>query len=260
MNDIELRESKPTSLNRICNVVDWEAWSPLTAIMRELRDDVSIHRKAWEYALAISGLQSFGVVHENARAVSVGAGSERPLYYFANRIAEMVATDLYNEQQSESAPTMLSNPAHFAPFEFRRDRLKVIRMAGDDLKFPDETFDFAFSLSSIEHFGSREIQSKALREMRRVVRPGGILCISTELILNNASHDEYFTYPQLKKTFLDAPGLELVGGDLDLRIAESLVRYPTMMDHTRFPSVAPHVTLFSNGVLFTSVMMFLRRV
>ncbi len=71
--------------------------------------------------------------------------------------------------------------------------------------------------------------------MRRVVKPRGVIAIATELILNDATHHEYFTYPELEQMFLRAPGLQLVGGPLDLRIADSLVRYPVMLDSSRIP-------------------------
>ena len=259
IDDIELREAERESLNRLCNIVDWQAWGPLSTVMNQLADCVTIHRKSWEYAMCIHGLKKLGVVTPASTALAVGAGYERPLFYFANCIARMVATDLYDNPGHEGQPAMLTEPEQFAPFPYRKEALQVLRMPGDALDFEDNTFDFVFCLSSIEHFGSRATQKRSLEEMKRVVKPRGVIAIATELILNDATHHEYFTYAELEQMFLRAPGLQLVGGPLDLRIGESLVRYPVMLDSTKNPAVAPHIVLYSHGVLLTSVMLFLSK-
>lgn len=259
VDDIEMREAARNSLNRLCNLSDWRPTGELADVMRRLAEPHTVHRKAWEYALCVHGLEKLGAVREDGQALAVGAGYERPLFYFANRIQRMVATDLYNNPSGEGSPDMLKSPEKFAPFEYRKSHLEVLQMSGDDLKFPSNHFDFVFSLSSIEHFGGREKQRKSLEEMRRVVKPGGIITLATELILNDASHDEYFTLTELEATLIRCPGLELTGGALDLRIERSLVEYPVMMDETRHPAVSPHIVLFSKGVLWTSVMLFLQK-
>jgi SAM-dependent methyltransferase len=259
IDDVDFREAKRESLNRLCNIVDWQAWGPLSTVMNQLADSVTIHRKSWEYAMCIHGLDKLGVVTPASTALAVGAGYERPLFYFANCIARMVATDLYDNPGHEGQPAMLTDPERFAPFPYRKEALQVLRMPGDALDFEDDTFDFVFCLSSIEHFGSRAAQTRSLQEMRRVVKPRGVIAIATELILNDATHHEYFTYPELEEMFLRAPGLQLVGGPLDLRIADSLVRYPVMLDSSKNPAIAPHIVLYSHGVLLTSVMLFLSK-
>lgn len=255
-----MREVERTSLNRLCSMTDWSAWGMLSNVMNTLRDSVCIHRKSWEYALCIHGLETLGAVHPRAEALAVGAGYERPLFYFANTIKKMVATDLYNDPDHEGVPDMLTHPERYAPFEFRRDGLEVLRMSGDDLRFDDNRFDFVFTLSSIEHFGSREIQRKSMSEMRRVIKSQGIACIATELILNRGTHREYFTYEEFEEMFLTVPGFKLVGGDLDLRIEESLVRYPVDLGRSININRSPHIVLRHNGLIWTSVMIFLQKV
>ena len=255
--DNELRDAERGSLNRLCNTLDWSAWGPLSNVMNAMHDSVTIHRKSWEYALCVHGLTELGLVDESSTALAVGAGYERPLYLFANRIEQMVATDLYDNPDHEGRPDMITDPQKYAPFPYREDHLEVLRMPGDDLQFPDDTFDFTFCLSSIEHFGSRETQRRSLEEMRRVTRPGGVLSIATELILNDASHHEYFRPEELESMFLNHPGLELVG-DLDLRIQQSLMDYPIDLATTRNENAAPHITLLTEGCLITSIMLFLR--
>lgn len=256
--DSAIRSNLKTSLNRICDVSEWQADGALSNVMRQLGEGVYIHRKAWEYAICVHGLTELGVVRDNARAIAVGAGSERPLFYFANVIEEMVATDLYDDPEHEGQPAMLTNPENFAPFEYRRDHLTVKRMSGTHLEYPDNTFDFAFTLSSIEHFGSRDAQRQAMSEMRRVVKPNGVICVATELILNNATHHEYFTLDELRDVIINTPGLSLTGGDLDLRVSRSLFENPIQLDVEPNLNVSPHIVITAGGVIWTSIVLFFR--
>lgn len=258
--DNELREVVRTSLNRLPDPSDWIPGERFTDILRSMGQPVTIHRKAWEYGIAIEGLERLGMVGPEAKAIAVGAGTEPVLYHFANRIARMVATDLYDFPDNEGTPAMLDNPRAFAPFPYAEDRLEVYRMPGDKLDFADGTFDFLFCLSSLEHFGSREVQKASLDEMIRVVRPGGILCIITELILTNEVHNEYFTWEEMRDMFLSCPAIKLVGGEPDLRISESVVCYPVDLDNTRFIDRSPHITLRRGPLVWTSFSMFLERV
>ena len=218
-----------------------------------------IHRKAWEYGLCIEGLEHFGVVKPDAVALAVGAGYERPLFYFANKIARMVATDLYDSRRHEGKPEMLTAPWTFAPFEYRRDHLEVMRMSGDDLQFQDGTFDFLFCLSSIEHFGARPKIAKSLSEMKRVLKPGGVACIITELILEGAAHHEYFTPEEVRGMFLADPEFCLIGGPPTMTIAEELLRMPVDVRDFEDLKASPHIVLTDGERLWTSFSMFLRK-
>lgn len=257
--DSAMRQADRRSLNRLPDFCDWEPGNRQTDLLRELGQPVCIHRKAWEYGLALAGLEQLGVVREDARALAIGAGSEPPLYYFANKIARMVATDLYDNPGHEGKPAILENPAAFAPFPYRRNHLEVRAMAGDRLEFEDESFDFAFCLSSIEHFGSREVQRRSLAETARVLVPGGIYCCITELILTRGhTHPEYFSFEELSDLFFGDNGFTLVGGAPDYRISKSLVDYPTTIPSEHL-SRSPHVVLEQNGMKWTSFSMFLQK-
>ena len=170
-----------------------------------------------------------------------------------------MATDLYESSDAEGKPEMLINPEKFAPFEYRKDHLTVLKMSGTNLLFRDNIFNFAFCLSSIEHFGSRENQKKALMEIYRILKSGGILCLATELILNNAYHHEYFTIDELDEVILNATDFKLVGGDIDYRISSSLVTNPIELDKKSNLYISPHIVLKRGDVLWTSIMLFLQK-
>lgn len=200
-----------------------------------------------------------GVVHEDASLLAVGAGTESPLYYFANHVKRMVATDLYDNPDHEGTPSMLENPYQFAPFPYREDHLEVYRMSGDNLEFENNSFDGVFSLSSIEHFGSRETQKNCVAEIARVLKPGGVACLITELILNGYSDDEYFTLEEMADVFFSHPELELVGGEPDYSISKSLVDNPVVIGGVKYLNRSPHIVLQRDEMKWTSFSIFLRK-
>lgn len=257
--ELLLRREAPRSFNRLPRMADWAVGGALSRRMTELREPHTMHRKQWEYAMCLEGLHAMGVVHPEASAIAVGAGTERPLFYYANEISRMVATDLYDNPAHEGQPAMLTDPSRFAPFPYRQDRLEVVRMAGDALAFPDNSFDFAFCLSSIEHFGSRATQRNALDEMARVVRPGGGVCIITELVLNGERHAEYFLPSELQDVFLEHPMLRLEGGSPEWRISDLLIECPIDVRVEQDLASAPHLVLFDGRVLWTSASLFFRK-
>jgi len=58
-----------------------------------------------------------------------------------------------------------------------RDTCLIVGEA-ENLPFPDATFDNAFSLGAINHVND---PGKALREMARVVKPGGLIVVADEV-------------------------------------------------------------------------------
>lgn len=257
--DNVLRSSGRTSLNRLPSTFDWEIWGPFSSIVNELQDTHGIHRKSWEYATCVQGLNALANIGPDSSILATGAGYERPLFYYANRCKEVYATDLYDQSHPEGVPSMLTDPARFAPFPYAQERLHVERMSALDLRFDDNSFDAEFCLSSIEHFGSRSDQLRAFREMERTLKPGGVACIVTELILNDTSHHEYFRIEEINDVFFQTPSMMLVGGELDLRIQKSLLDYPCDLRDIEGQNKSPHIVVTDGRVVWTSLAMFFRK-
>lgn len=258
--DDAMREADRTSLNRLPDISDWAPGIRFTDILREMAQPITIHRKAWEYALCIEGLERLGAVESDAKAIAVGAGTEPVLYYFANRIARMVATDLYDNPNHEGTPAMLENPSAFAPFSYNVEHLEVYALSADALDFSSAEFDFAFCLSSLEHFGSRAVQRAAFEEILRVVKPGGFICITTELILTEHTHPEYFRWEELAEMFLGNDHVRLVGGVPDLRISKSVAEFPVDLGSSKNLNRSPHIALRLEDMVWTSFSMFFERI
>jgi SAM-dependent methyltransferase len=257
--DPEMRGRSVSTLNRLVDISDWEPGGELSKVMQELGEGVYVHRKSWEYAICVHGLHQLGCVRPDGVALGVAAGYERPLYYFANHVRSVVATDLYDNPDHEGKPEMLTVPEKFAPFEYRRDHLEVRQMNALELAFDDDTFDFAFCLSSIEHFGDLGSRVRSMQEMHRVLRPGGAVCITTELLLNTTEHPEYFSTQALRECILESTPLSLVGGALDLRISESLLLHPFDVRVAQGLTVSPQIVLTDGDAVWTSVSLFLQK-
>ncbi|MBO0727961.1 MAG: class I SAM-dependent methyltransferase [Acidimicrobiaceae bacterium] len=265
--DGDLRLDPRDRLNQICDISDWRI-GPVLDKIRELNEPPRIHRKAWELAKCIIGLERLGVVREDALGLSVGAGAETAIFYLANKVGRMVATDLYESEtdhwESEAdhwgwGSDFLRNPEKYAAIPYREDHLEVLNMSGLDLKFEGNTFDFAYTLSSIEHFGGHEAARQSVREMARVVKPSGIVCVVTELQLDTGQPaGDPFTPADLQDYIIRGSGLELVEPTIDLRISESLLTHPVR--HLIEPdSVSPHIVLTGWGgipAVWTSIILF----
>jgi SAM-dependent methyltransferase len=149
----------------------------------------------------------------------------------------------------------MEDPDLYAPFAYRRDRLRFLNMDGRALSFRDASFDIAYCLSSIEHFGGLDGAAAALREMGRVVRPGGIVAVATEYALSGPPHEETFQ-PHELDTLLRQPGLELVE-PIDDRVYR---RYDySVVDLYTRPYQSPHMVVRFGDTVFTTVMVFLRK-
>lgn len=141
------------------------------------------YRKHWEVAMAVRSLTDLGVVHDRAEILGVGAGNEPTIFYLTNLVKRVFATDIYLDPgvwKEFADSSMLLDPGRHWPFAWNPRRLVVQHMDALDLAYEDNTFDGIFSSSSVEHFGEVKDVERSMDEMFRVLRPGGVLSLSTE--------------------------------------------------------------------------------
>lgn len=276
---------------KLCERADFED-PAFRAMLAEIVPGISrgeeVHRKYWEFAMLGLYLQEVGALREDAEALSVAAGHETSVFWMANRVARMVATDIYGRgafRQGQADASMLSDPAALAPYPYREDHLEVLDMSALQLEFPDASFDIVYSLSSIEHFGGPHAAATAAREMSRVLRPGGHVVITTECRVDHHVLDQFairlarlgrrclqafgrrgtevFSPRELDRYIVRASGLELAQ-PLDTGVSaesfENLTRL-TSQGGIRTPTgnVLPHIMLRAHGASWTSVFLALRK-
>lgn len=257
------RIPRDVQLCELANPAKWDnpEWH---AILRSLvavpTDPASMHRKAYEYAQTIFGLRRLGRLDPATRVLSVGAGHEVILYWLANQVGQVIATDLYDGEwrsafAREGNPDVLRDPAAYAPFPYRQDRLRFLRMDGSRLGFRDASFDVVYSLSSIEHFGGVEGARRSVADMARVLKPGGVLALATEWCVRGQAAGEVFSPAQVR-AILDHPCLRLVQ-PIDDRVWDRYETEPVDLRVDRFQS--PHMLLKHDEAIFTSVVVFLEK-
>jgi SAM-dependent methyltransferase len=253
---------------KLCDIRDFEdpqVVRTIRSIIPERDAATHIERKAWEFAMCASFMEDVGALSPASSALSVGAGDERILFWLANRIRRVVATDVYGLgtfSTGEAAASMLEDPSSHAPFPYREDHLDVYRMDARKLDFPDESFDCVISISSVEHFGRGRRLRQAVREMARVLRGGGHMFIATECFVRKRplpAGVDVLTWCQIERDIVRASGLELMqpfDSSLSSESWDNLTR--TARGGKIFPRTGdywPHVLLSFRGSVFTSVCL-----
>jgi SAM-dependent methyltransferase len=283
---------------KLCDLRDFddpELLAVLRDILPEREPEAHVERKVWELAMLALFLQEVGRLNESSEALAIGAGNERIVFWLANQLGRVVATDIYGEGEfasREAEASMLEDPASHAPFPYREDRLEVRWMDGRELDFPDESFDVAFSVSSIEHFGSPDDIARSAAEMGRVLKPGGHAVVVTECFVRRhplnaapvdlaarlatlgrkrrtatlrrrARVDQVFTPRELQRLIVEPSGLRLLQ-PLDLSLSEE-----TWVNVTRSrpggrlePATGdywPHILVQSDRSVFTSVCLVMEK-
>jgi SAM-dependent methyltransferase len=208
-------------------------------------------KKYWEYVHLIYGLEELCCLDPTAKVLSVGCGYEIPMLYLTGLVAHVDGIDLFEGSDDIQAP--LEAIEHDFRFPVDTERLTLQRMDARSLEFDDESFDLVFSLSSIEHFGGNPEAAKAMQEMGRVLRPGGIAAVATELVLNKLPHPFFFSLDELDLFVIRPSGLSLVE-PIDLSLSPCLLENPPRVDEV---NRRPLLAELWGDVLFTSVMLFL---
>ena len=268
-------------LSRLCELTNPSKWTnpKWLAIHRELEtysidkhvfaDDPEMgHRKGWEWTQALYGLEREGMIRPDAKALGVGSGHEPLLFYLADRVELVIGTDLYgNETWSraggkEGDRAIVENPASYCPREYKTSRLKLMEMDGTRLEFEDETFDFVWSLSSIEHFGGHEKSRQAIAEMARVIKPGGLVVVATEYVITsrNGKHPEFFDRKDWEHYILSASDQLILLEPMDYTLPpSSWMSDPILVNTNDVHRVRRHVVLDDGIYQWTSGIAFFRK-
>lgn len=235
-----------------------------------------IERKNWEEAMTFLAMHHFGALRPESHIMAVAAGHELNVYAMTNHVRRVYATDIYGDGDFagiEAQGSMLRDPAAFAPAglaRWRPGRLVVEHMNALALRADDDDFDGAFSQSSIEHMGGLDGAIQAIREMARIVRPGGVVAVATECCVNGAPAYEtpgfsIFTPQQFEQLASCSPKLEPVGPfmlpenpyepSLVLELSDQVRKVYSGIGIDR-----PHIYLHEQGRIFTSGLLVWRRV
>ena len=119
----------------------------------------AVHAQGTEFALLQAALRDQG----SARVLDLGCGTGHVSFHVAPLVAEVVAYDLSQQMLDVVAA---------AATERGLGNIVTERGVAERLPFADATFDFVFSRYSAHHWSDLGL---ALREVRRVLKPGGVV-------------------------------------------------------------------------------------
>jgi len=164
--------------------------------------------RQWEYPWAIESAELVGpdgfVVEDikDMKVLDVGCGHAPFLIYLGQMGCQAYGSDPGGGPSEESIDGLwgVFNPCFGWPW------VKELRQEGmQDLSWPDDYFDRVFCTSVIEHL-SPEVAEAGVREMKRVLKPGGLLVISVD---NGVQHKLVIDTAQMPfysgRSDLDAP-------------------------------------------------------
>lgn len=256
------RQENPVPLNKIPNVADLSnpEWVSILEDMKDIfhMDENHFHRKIWEFTHIIYSLRKLGHLHPENTGIAIGAGREQILYYLAYKVRKIVGIDLYegNYLGCEDEPDIPENPQKYAPFHYPENHLELKQMDALDLKYPDNTFDFVLSASSIEHFGTLEEIERSIQEMNRVLKPGGACVVTSEIKLNRlcggVPHTRIFDIREFIDLFT-RNGFEMNENELDVKIEDHFFNNWVKCPQEVFK--LPHVILRFLRSVFTSLSL-----
>ncbi len=264
-------------MNKVCDAADWFRPELDRTVREALEELPRCHRKQWEFAVLYRALELHGMLGPEREGISFGSGTERLLYSVARRVKHLWATDLYGDVTTwDTART--ADAAAFvrgaAPFAIPDGTLSARRMDMREIAFPDASFDFAWSSCAIEHIGGTGDFLRHLREVHRVLKPGGIYALTTELTFLDAPvaqpGNHFFSRRELELLARQS-GFEVSGGVVDARLTEHELNTPLPVEvasglndgegrfgERLFGSLA-HLHLANANVPFTSCVLTLRR-
>ena len=214
-----------------------------------LRIRPALNPRVWEYVMAYRALDHADMLRGERRGISFGSGREPLIFAVPMRAGFLCATDFYTGSTIwDTART--DDPRDFvlaaAPADFDPSRIEVRNMDMRQIEYPDHSFDFAYSISTLEHIGFDADFVRHLREVRRVLKPDGVYVLTTELRIRGESlrveGNHAFDLDHLLSLFREA-GLCL-DPYFDARLADRSENEGRELLDTRYHDVSnPHTEL-----------------
>ena len=179
---------------RLANIMRGGAPGHFDEIAHEYEEQIPKHVRdrllAKKIGLIEGQLKRVGIAGPGV-GLDVGCGQGWYLGTLAKSGQRMIGIDFSSGQLGKAAANLRLE---------RLDAAVLARADAQDLPFPDNTFDFAYSINAFHHLPSALAQAKALREIVRVLRPGGTFVLH-EINTQNPVFLLYVSYlfPLLKQ-------------------------------------------------------------
>ncbi len=179
-------------------------------------------RKQWEIITELLTITKFLAARDTAfpRILLAGAGTERTGYWLTTQEMEVRYADRYFDPGIwlGAAPSDFPKNYCLPPYlptveawasEVEIDNVIVVPCDLRDLPFPENYFDAAISTSTIELVGNGKDAEiiKAGKEIYRVLKPGGLFSMTTEMLIAGEGRGwdgvrVYSNFEDLQKCFI----------------------------------------------------------
>lgn len=183
-------------ISRCCTQKDFER-EDFKVTANQLMLDISdrLERKHWEFIYIVNVLEQQGLLKEGRRGIGFAVGREPLPSFFASRHMKILATDL--DPNDERAANWMATGQHsegyweqlyYNKICKKEDFEKYVSFRYIDMNcIPDdlEGFDFCWSSCAVEHVGSLQKAVECLKDMLKVLKPGGFAINTTEFNLSS---------------------------------------------------------------------------
>ena len=163
------------SRERLARIMRHQAFDHFDEIAHEYEGEIPRHvrerllAKKTDLIRACLAANDIGVA---ARGLDLGCGQGWYLGALARTGLRMHGIDFSAGQLLKAAENARGDLTPTAPLPAR-----LCQADAQSLPFPDGSFDFAYSINAFHHLPSRAAQERAVREIVRVLRPGGIFVL-----------------------------------------------------------------------------------
>lgn len=190
---------EPRMISKCCSEMDFSQ-DFFKRISAELSWPINgrFHRKIWEFVYIVKALENHGLLREGKTGIGFAVGEEPLPSYFASKGVGVLATDLGMESDTAKIWAETGQNAAGDVNKLYKENIvsretferNVKYMDLDMNHIPDDigTFDFCWSSCAIEHVGGLNLSKQFLKNMIKVLKPGGIAVHTTEF--NLWSNDE----------------------------------------------------------------------
>lgn len=240
-------------ISKLCSATDWDdpAWLAEAEEIFHDRSGPAYHHRnmgVWLQTQMQRGLRELDCLRDSAEGLLYMAQRHALIWSLANHVRKLVVADNYGERGDRA---MVENPTSVAPIPFAADRIEVVDTR--DMPFGDGAFDFV-CVPNISSLGSAEMVIRGVREVARVVRPGGTIALGYASRVDAA--EQHNTPRRAVQMLTAASGCDLVE-EPDFRISEETLDGIGEGDWDN--SRVPYLVHCQNGCMMTTGVLFLTK-
>lgn len=184
--------------SQVCRAAELES-PDFRQWLAPMKEPFKYHRKLWEYCFIAQALAERGKLQPGIRGLGFAVGQEPLAAVFVTLGCEVVGTDLdpaaaatktdagnWSGTGQHAASLGALNARGICPAEAFAARASFRPVDMNDV--PDDLtgFDFLWSSCAVEHVGSLDLSKRAVANMMKCLKPGGVAIHTTEFnVLSN---------------------------------------------------------------------------